>query len=60
MAGVLAESIGPRKVLVGAGVIGLATTLIPLAVPGVARLADVDPVPRPTRGMPANSHTADH
>jgi hypothetical protein len=35
-------------VLVGAGVIGLATTLIPLAVPGVARLADVDPAPSGT------------
>ncbi|MFD6951595.1 hypothetical protein A6A08_17235 [Nocardiopsis sp. TSRI0078] len=40
VAGTLAETVGPRPVLVGAAVVGLLTTLVPLAVPGVARLAD--------------------
>ncbi len=40
VAGALAETVGPRPVLVGAAVVGLLTTLVPLAVPGVPRLAD--------------------
>ena len=40
VAGALAETVGARPVLVGAAVIGFLTTLVPLAVPGVARLAD--------------------
>jgi MFS family permease len=43
LAGALAETVGPRPVLVGAAVAGLVTTLVPLAVPGVSRLADPDP-----------------
>lgn len=42
LAGALAETVGPRPVLVGAAVAGLVTTLVPLAVPGVSRLADPD------------------
>nr|WP_040684199.1 MFS transporter [Nocardiopsis halotolerans] len=40
VSGALAEAVGPRPVLVGAAVVGLVTTLAPLAVPGVSRLAD--------------------
>lgn len=40
VAGALAETVGARTVLVGTAVVGLLTTLVPLAVPGVARLAD--------------------
>jgi len=39
VAGALANVIGAARVLVGAGVFGLVTTLIPLFVPGVARLS---------------------
>ncbi|WP_370012611.1 hypothetical protein UIS43_05160 [Nocardiopsis sp. LDBS0036] len=42
LAGALAQTVGPRPVLVGAAVAGLVTTLVPLAVPGVSRLADPD------------------
>ncbi|OOC57076.1 hypothetical protein NOSIN_07790 [Nocardiopsis sinuspersici] len=40
VAGALAETVGPRPVLVGAAAVGLLTALVPLAVPGVPRLAD--------------------
>lgn len=42
-AGALAESIGARPVLLGAGIFGLTTTLIPLSVPGVPRLSSSPP-----------------
>ena len=39
-AGALAETVGARPVLLGAALVGMATTLLPLVVPGVPRLAD--------------------
>ena len=44
VAGALAETVGARPVLYGAAAVGLATSLLPLLVPGVPRLAD-----RPSR-----------
>ncbi|MFE7764288.1 MFS transporter [Streptomyces sp. NPDC057438] len=40
VSGALANMVGAKPVLVGAGLFGVLTTLIPLAVPGVPRLAD--------------------
>jgi predicted MFS family arabinose efflux permease len=54
LAGVLAASLGARKVLIGAGLFGLVTTLIPLAVPGVPGLAD------PERQQAASLRAHDH
>ncbi|WP_430785291.1 MFS transporter [Actinoplanes sp. G11-F43] len=45
VSGVLAETIGPRRVLFGAGIIGLVMTLLPLGVRGVPRLADDTGIP---------------
>jgi MFS family permease len=39
-AGWLAQAVGPAPILFGAAVLGAATTLAPLAVPGVARFAE--------------------
>ena len=48
VAGALAETVGARAVLLGAATVGLATSLLPLSVPGVTRLTD----PAPTGGPP--------
>lgn len=42
VAGALAEAVGARTVLFGAAAVGLVTSLLPLLVPGVSRLADRD------------------
>lgn len=42
-AGALAQTVGAKPVLYGAAVVGMATSLLPLLVTGVDRLADPDP-----------------
>ncbi len=42
VAGALAETVGARTVLFWAAAVGLVTSLLPLLVPGVSRLADRD------------------
>ena len=48
--GALAESMGPTPVLVTAAGVGLVSTLVPLSIPGVARLADSPPAGGGERG----------
>ncbi|MEU3019193.1 hypothetical protein ABZ635_17580 [Nocardiopsis sp. NPDC007018] len=50
VAGALAEAVGARPVLLGAAAVGLVTSLLPLCVPGVSRLAG--PLPRTDRASP--------
>ncbi|SIO89250.1 MFS transporter [Nocardiopsis sp. JB363] len=54
VAGALAQTVGARPVLYGAAVVGIATSLLPLLVPGVDRLADPEPGHRngPCAGTP--------
>ncbi|GHC81701.1 hypothetical protein GCM10007079_21930 [Nocardiopsis terrae] len=50
VAGALAETAGARPVLFGAAAVGVATSLLPLLVPGVSRLADRPPPADPHSG----------